>query len=333
MKLTETQIRVAKPREKPYKLPDGGGLVLLVQPSGAKWWRVRYRVAGVEKMLSVGTWPEVSLKDAREWLTGLRKELEASGDPAVSRRIEKEKDVYTFAIVAREWLASQKEFMSPATYRKARWILEDLCGPCLGTQPIAHITSAEVLKVLEDVDKRGHGETARRIRQRVGAVMRYAIVREYAERHVTVVLRDALRPKRVEHHAAITEPERIGELLRAIHAYQGNTVTAAALKLAPLLYVRPGELRAAQWLEIDLARASIHRLGQLGAFPQRRRISMHSVRWVESELAEWIAARPAVPSSYGGATSEHSIETPLTRRAAARASLKSEPSSRRSPQR
>jgi len=243
MPLTDISVRQAKPRTRPYKVSDGGGLMLLIQPNGAKWWRMRYRFEGREKMLSLGLYPEVSLSLARERHGEARRQLVEGLDPSLVRRREKAGDDARFDAVAREWLEKQKVGMSRATYRKARWIIEDLVLPKIGARPIAKLTAREVLDVLEPIDAGGHHETAKRMRQRVSQIFRYAIATSRADRDVAASLRGALRPGKVQHRAALVHPERVRELLRAIWGYAGQPSTAAALKLAPLVFVRPGELR------------------------------------------------------------------------------------------
>ena len=255
MPLTDISVRQAKPRTRPYKLSDGGGLMLLVQPNGAKWWRMRYRIEGREKMLSLGLYPELPLGLARERHAEARRQLVEGLDPSLVRKREKAGDHCRFDAVAREWLEKQKVGMSPATYRKARWMLEDLTLPKIGERPIAKLTAREILDVLEPVDAGGHHESAKRMRQRISQIFRYAIATSRADRDIAASLRGALRPGKVKHRAAIVQPDRVRDLLRAIWGYQGQPSTAAALKLAPLVFVRPGELRAAEWSEFDFANA------------------------------------------------------------------------------
>lgn len=255
MPLTDTAIRNARPREKTYKLGDGDGLVLLVNPNGSKWWRLRYRIGGREKMLSFGVYPDVSLKRARERRSDARELIADGRDPVVQRLSEKAAQEHTFEIIAREWLALQQKSLGAVTYNKARWMLETFVLPDLGKRPITQITAPELLGVLRKIEARGINETAKRTKQKCGQVFRYAIATGRAERDVSADLRGALAPVVSRHHAAITEPVRVGELLRAIYGYEGQPITACALKLAPLVFVRPGELRAAQWSEFDLDRA------------------------------------------------------------------------------
>src|SRR5580704_9333780 len=250
--LTETSIRAAKPREKSYKLFDGLGLYLEVAPTGSKLWRLKYRHDGRENRLALGAYPDTSLKLARERRDDARRLLAEGMDPSGRRQSEKLATANTFEAVAREWLALQEKKLAPATFAKAVWTFETLVFPYIGSRPIAKLGAVDVLKVLKRIESRGIHETAHRTRQRCAQVFRYAVQTGRAERDPTVDLKGALAPVVSEHHAAITETARIGELLRAIDGYTGHFVTAYALKLAPLLFVRPGELRHAEWSEFDM---------------------------------------------------------------------------------
>lgn len=255
MPLTDTAIRNAKPAAKPFKVADGGGLTLLVNPDGSKWWRLRYRISGREKMLSLGVYPDVSLKQARERRDEARK-LKADGvDPSAERRSTKASQANTFEAIATEWLDMQKSDMAEATYDKAKGVFENLIFPFLGKRPIKEINAADLLPVLKRIEERGNNETAHRTKQRCGQVFRYAIATNRAEQDPTYALRGALAPVVSTHHAAITDPQGIAALLRAIDGYQGHPVTECALKLAPLVFVRPGELRGAEWVEFSLDEA------------------------------------------------------------------------------
>ena len=251
-KLTNAALRAAKPTEKPYKLTDGGGLYLLINPSGALWWRLKYRFEGREKLLSLGVHPHVSLQQARGLRDEAKKVIANGADPSARRQAEKSSTANSFEAIAREWLALQEKKLAPATFAKAVWTLETLVYPYIGSRPIAKLNAADVLKVLKRIEGRGIHETAHRTRQRCSQVFRYAVQTERAAHDVTADLRGALAPVVSEHHAAITDPVRIGELLHAIDGYTGHGATAYALKLAPLLFVRPGELRHAEWTEFDL---------------------------------------------------------------------------------
>jgi integrase len=248
--LTDTRIRAASPAAVPYKLRDGAGLYLLVTPGGAKQWRLRFFVHGRETMLSLGTYPATSLKAARLRRTEIRSALEAGRNPVLERRTARAANANTFEAVAREWLA--KQMFAPKTLKKAKWMFEDLLFPYIGSRPIAALSPPELLEVFRRLERRGKHETAHRIKQRVGQVARYAIATGRAVRDPTCDLRGALTPVRVTNRAALTEPRQVAQLLRAIDGYRGYFAVEAALQLAPLVFVRPGELRAAEWVEIDL---------------------------------------------------------------------------------
>ena len=226
--LTEARLRSARPKARPYKLRDGRGLYLLVTPSGAKQWRLRYTLAGRESMVSLGTYPATSLKAARAKRGSLRSALEAGRDPAAERRAERDSRSNTFESIAREWLAKQP--FAPKTMKKAVWTFEDLLFPYICARPVSALTAPELLGVFRRLERRGKHETA----------------------HRAADLRGALAPVTVTNRAAITDPREVAQLLRALHGYRGHPVVEAALKLAPLVFVRPGELRAAEWTEIDL---------------------------------------------------------------------------------
>ena len=253
--LSDTELRRLKPAEKSYKRADERGLYVLVNPDGSKWWRFKYRYDAREKLLSVGTYPDTSLKLAREKRDDARRLLAADIDASAKRQAEKLSRADTFGAIGREWLDMQRAKFAPATFTKAQWILQDLLFPQLENRPIASITSQELLGTLRRIESRGKHETAHRARQRAGQVFRYAIATGRAERDLTADLRGALTAVATQNRAAITEPKRIGELLRAIDTYQGQPTVMAALKLAPLVFVRPGELRGAEWAEIDLEAA------------------------------------------------------------------------------
>lgn len=249
--LTETAIKNLRPAPKPYKRFDEKGLYVIVTPDGGRWWRFKYKLAGREKLLSLGTYPDVPLKRAREKRDDARRLVADGRDPSAQRQEQRAAQVDTFEAIAREWLA--KQTLAPATAEKARWTFEDLLFPFLGSRPVREITAPDVLSVLRRLEARGKRETAHRTKQRVGQVLRYAIATGRAERDVTQDLRGALAPIKPKNHAAITDPAEVGALLRAIDSYRGQPAVEAALKLAPLLFVRPGELRRARWEEFRLS--------------------------------------------------------------------------------
>ena len=257
--LTDTAIRKAKPGAKPAKLADSGGLYLLLRPDGARWWRWDYRrpVTGKRNTLSLGTYPETGLADARARHAEARKALAAGIDPGEQRKAEKaaglERAGNSFEVVAREWLAKQTWV---AGYRDKvdAWMVNDVF-PYIGGKPVAEVTAPDFLRVARRIEERGAIESAHRILQNCGQVMRYAIATGRADRNPVADLKGALTTAEGRHHAAITDPLALGGLLRAIEGYYGDPVTRAALKLSGLLFVRPGELRHAEWEEIDLDKA------------------------------------------------------------------------------
>jgi integrase len=254
--LTVVQIRALRPAERPYKVADVDGLYLLVQPSGALLWRFRYRCCGIERKLSLGSFPDVSLVQARRKRDEAKAELDDGIDPVEEKRQRRLKAGLaaqtTFAVVAEEYIQKmEREGRSPATIKKARWFLELLDG--IAKRPIASVTPHELLDVLKRVERRGHHETALRLRSFAGRVFRYGFATLRTERNPADILRGALTIPRVKHHAAIIEPEKVGELLRAIDNYSGRPETLHALRIAPHVFLRPGELRQAKWSEIDFA--------------------------------------------------------------------------------
>jgi len=254
--LTVVQIQSLKPAERPFKVFDSDGLYLLVQPSGALLWRFRYRCCGIERKLSLGSFPDVTLQQARRKRDAAKGELEDGIDPVEEKRQKRLQDELaaktTFGLVAEEYIQKmEREARAPATIKKARWFLELLGG--LSKRPIASVTPHELLDVLKRVERRGHHETAVRLRAFAGRVFRYGFATLRTEKNPADILRGALTVPRVKHHAAIVEPKKVGELLRAIEDYKGRPETLYALRLAPHVFLRPGELRQAKWTEIDFA--------------------------------------------------------------------------------
>jgi len=255
--LNDTRVRTVKACERPIKLSDSGGLYLLIQPHGSKLWRLAYRFGGKQKTLAIGVYPTITLKQAREKRDEAKRLLAANMDPSTERRLEKlgASTSNTFRVVAKELLMKlEREGRAEATLVKQRWLLH-FAYPAVGDRPVAEITAPEVLSVLRKVEARGRYETARRLRSTCGMVFRYAIATGRAERDPSVDLRGALTAPKVIHRSAIVDPADMGALLRAIEDYDGLPLTKAALKLAPLVFVRPGELRKAEWAEFDLEHA------------------------------------------------------------------------------
>src|SRR6516164_7083752 len=253
MALTDIAIRQTKPRPKPFKLTDGAGLHLLVAPTGARLWRLAYRFAGKQKTLALGAYPSVTLADARSARDAARKLLSAGSDPSVQRKLDKQSASITFRLIGGELLEKLKrEGRAPRTLAKTRWLL-DFAFAAFGDRPIVHIAAPEILLALRRVEARGKYESARRLRSTCGMVFRYAIATGRAERDPSADLRGALTSPKTNHRSAIVDPAAIGALLRAIEGFDGQPTTKAALRLAPLVFVRPGELRHAEWAEIDFA--------------------------------------------------------------------------------
>jgi integrase len=256
MPLTDTAIRKAQPADKTRRIFDGGGMYLEVAPAGGKWWRLKYRYAGKEKRLSLGTYPDTGLADARNKRDAARKLLAAGVDPGEQRKAAKaageERAANSFEVIAREWFAKHEPLWTLGHSSKVIARLENDAFPWLGSRPVADITAKELLTTVNRIVDRGAIETGHRVLQYCSQVLRYAIVTGRAERNPAADLRGALPPVKQTHHAAIIEPHAIGGLLRAIDAYHGSFVTRSALRLAPLLFVRPGELRQAEWVEFDL---------------------------------------------------------------------------------
>lgn len=257
MPLTDTAIRKAAPSDKVRRLSDEKGLYLEVAPSGGKWWRWKYRFDGKEKRLSLGTYPDTTLKMAREARDSARTQLASGIDPGAARKAVKaartDAPADSFEVVAREWLATvHGAKVSEGHAERTRIRLEQDVFPWLGAVPLSEIKAPALLTCLRRVEARGAIETAHRIKQACGQVFRYGIATGRCERDPTPDLRDALVPIQARHHAAIIEPKRAGELLRAMADYRGLPVTRAALQLAALVFQRPGEIRKAEWAEIDL---------------------------------------------------------------------------------
>lgn len=257
--LFATTVANAKPRDRDYKLSDGRGLYLLVRPNGSKLWRFNYRYLEKHRTLAFGAWPEVGLADARSRRDEARQLIAAGLDPSHERKVLMAKariaENDTFKTVAKEWIAkNEREGMAEITLSKIRWLL-DKAYPKIGARPIAKITPHEVLVVLRSVEATGRYESARRMRSVLGRVFRYAVATTRAERDPTGDLRGALIVPKPKHLAAITTANRAGELMRAIEGYTGHAITLFGLRLSAHLFVRPGELRQAEWSEFDFDRS------------------------------------------------------------------------------
>ena len=255
MALKDAEIRRSRPGDTAYKLADEKGLFLLVSPSGARLWRMKYRFRGIEKKLSLGRYPEVTLKEARNKRDEARKALENGIDPMAAKKqaelVAALSAATTFRSVADEFIEKmERESRADATVRKARWFL-DLLDRDIGHRPVAEITPHELLASLRKIEARGQYETAQRSRAFAGRVFRYAVATARASASPADLLRGALTAPKPKHHSAILEPQAVGALLRTIDGYTGRAETLIALQLAPHLFVRPGELRRAEWAEFD----------------------------------------------------------------------------------
>jgi integrase len=259
MALFDTKIKGVKPSGKQIKLFDAGGLFLLVTPKGGKLWRFKYRFDGKEKLLALGAYPEITLAEARERRDKARKQLANDIDPGAVRKAMKEaetEETETFEVIAREWHTKFKK--TTWTEGHALTIMSRLerdLFPWIGTRPINQIKAQELLILLRRVEERGALESAHRIRTIAGQVFRYAVATGRAERDPSGDLKGALPQPGEKHHAAITDPKEVAPLLRAIDGYSGHFVVKCALRLAPMFFVRPGELRNAEWEEIVLDEA------------------------------------------------------------------------------
>jgi integrase len=253
MALTDTFIKQTKEVGKHF---DGGGMYLHVKPAG-KYWRMDYRFAGKAKTLALGTYPEVSLLKARQRREKARELLADGIDPSAAKKQEKaarlSASTNTFERVAREWLEKTQAGNKATTHnKKSNWLEKDVY-PYIGSMPMSAVGPRDVLGALRHMETRGALDSVHRLKQVCGEVFRYAVAAGYVERDVTQDLKGALARPQAGHHAAITDPKQFGALLRSIADYQGHPCTLAALKLSPLVFVRPGELRTAEWVEIDLS--------------------------------------------------------------------------------
>ncbi len=259
MALTAVAINKARGRAKPYKLTDGDGLFLYVTPNGGRYWRMNYRYLGKQKTLAFGVYPDTGLADAREQRDAARKILARGNDPAEQIKLEKIAAAVaasnSFKAVADEWLVKVEcEGRSAVTMKKLRWLL-DFINESIGRRPIASITAQELLVMLRRMESRGRYETAKRLRSTASQIFRYAIATARAERDVAADLRGALIAPQPVHRAAITSANEAGGLLRAIETFEGHPNTKAALRLLPHVFVRPGELRFAEWDDFDFDKA------------------------------------------------------------------------------
>ena len=263
MQLTDVQVKTAKAKEKPYKLTDGRGLYLLVSKTKtgetSKYWRLKYYYANKEKTLALGVYPDVPLKLARRFRDEARTALAEGADPAEARRAEKAARLLNaqnnFEAIAEEWLEKERNNWSPAHLKKQQWLLQKHLYPYIGSSTINSIPPPQLLAALRRIENRGALETARRAKQVSSQIFRYGICTGRCERDPAADLNGALKAPKVSHYPAITEPKAVGRLLNMIDDYDGSTTVKAALRLAPFVFVRPGELRRMEWSEINFDEA------------------------------------------------------------------------------
>jgi integrase len=271
MALTDAAVRKAKAADKPRRLFDAGGLYLEVSPAGGKWWRFKYRFNDREKRLSLGVYPDVGLADARAGRDEARKLLARGVDPSVQRKAtraaRRDGAANCFEVVAREWLAVKKSEWTERQFEKERDRLQNHAFPWIGKLPIRDIGVAEIRPLLERIARRGHLEQAHRLRFQLSRIFRYAVAAEYTDRDPAADLSATLPARRKRNYPTITDPDKVGGLLRAIDSFDGTFVVDCALKLAPLLFVRPGELRGAEWAEFEID----HPDGSRWSIPPSRR--------------------------------------------------------------
>lgn len=322
MALSDTAIRAAKPREKPWKLKDEKGLYLLITPSGGKLWRWKFRHLGKEKKLSLGTYPDIGLKQARAGRDKARARLADGHDPALDRmkakiRAKLSAEV-TFNAIAAEYIETKmaREGRAETTLAKARWFLQQL-APAIGGMPITDVDPQMLLGALKRLEARGRHETAKKCRSFASRVFRYAVATGRANADPAQLLQGALTAPKARHYAAILETAKFGELLRAIEAFSGSPVTKAALRIAPHIFVRPGELRHAEWAEFDLD-AGIWNL-PAAKMKARRPHAVPLSRQVRSLLTELNAitggGKYVFPSAYGSSRpmSENTVNASFRR--------------------
>ena len=255
MPLSDRQIKAAKPREKIYRLTDGQGMYLEITPAGGKYWRMKYRIHGKEKRLAIGVYPDVSLADARAQRDDARRLLAQGIDPSKEKQARKMSNRAatedSFEVIAREWFSVRMTDKSEGHQARTMRALEKHLFGSIGNRPISEISALDLLPVLRKIEDKGHIETAHRVKQVAGQVFRYGIVTGRCERDPSTDLKDALKPAKKSHFAAITDPKELGRLLVAIDEYHGTPAVIAALKCSALWFCRPGELRHIRWDQIN----------------------------------------------------------------------------------
>ena len=310
MPLTDAVLRSLKPTEKPRKVSDARGLYIELAPSGGKWWRLKYRIGGREKRVSLGTYPDVSLKEARERREEARSLLARGIDPSDHRKAVRSSDLPdSFEMVAREYVAKQSGVWAASHSGRLLRRLELKVFPYLGSRPIADISAPDVLGVVRRVEDRAL-ETAHRVLRHCGQVFRYGIATGRCTRNVATDLRGALPPVPTRHFAATTEPKAFGSLLKTIYAEQASPAVTAALRLAPLVFVRPGELRQARWADVDLDTAEWRYVSSKGRAGKIK--PQHIVPLSTQAVAILRELKPATEKSVYVFPSARSLKRPMS---------------------
>ena len=310
MPLTDTALRNAKPGLKARRIYDSGGLYVEVAPAGGKWFRFKYHFGGKERRLSLGVYPDVSLAQARERRDEARRLLAEGTDPSTVRKAakaEQQAQAETFELVARQWHEKFTPSWTPGHAARILTSLSQDAFPWLGHRPIREILPPEILSVARRVESRGAVETAHRLVGNIGMVFRYAVASGLADSDPTRDLRGALSPTNEKHHASVTDPKAVADLLRAIESYSGSLVTRCALRLAPLVFVRPGELRHAEWSEINTDAAE----WRIPAHKMKMR-TQHIVPLSKQALAVLGELRPLTGSGDYLFPSERTTERPMS---------------------
>ena len=260
MALSDAKVRAAKPKDKRYKLTDEKSMFLLVAPNGSKYWQLKYRYDGKEKVYQIGTYPDIGLADARKARDEARSLIAKGVDPMAQKRAAKrskaEAASNSFRLIALEWMEKRGKHSATGDARLLRILEKDLF-PTIGDTAITEIGPPEILRALRKIESRGALETAKKARQAAGQIFRYAVATGRADRDPSADIRDALKKTETKHYAAITDPKQVGPLMAAIHAYQGTPSVMAAIRLAPLFLCRTGELRALEWSEVNFDEARI----------------------------------------------------------------------------
>jgi integrase len=317
MPLTDRAIKLAELREKQYKLFDEKGLYLLINPNGSRYWRLKYRISGKEKTLSIGVYPEISLKEARDERDKARKQLKEGVDPSADKQVQKilqnVSRENSFEPIAREWLKIPMSDRSESYLKKIERGLERYVFPFIGGRPITEISAQEILVLLRKVESKGIIDTAHRLRWQMGAIFRYAIVTSRCSYNPTADLKGALRPHKPEHFSAITDPDELGRLLLAIYNYAGTAVVIAALKCTALWLCRQVELRHLEWTQVDWKKKRIELVSAKKYYDHIIPLSTQSIEILTELYAITGRGKYVFPSARGGSRplSENGVRVAL----------------------